>query len=135
MMSKISHSISLGIENHQDHIYLYFKAVGKLTHDDYEMVVPMLESTLGEVRYPDVKALCDCSEFEGWELRAAWDDFKLGLSHGNAFSKIAVFGKPGWQKTMSQIANWFTSGEVRFFEDAGSARAWLCQPQDRTLQK
>lgn len=124
-MTTLTHGISLGLENHNEHIHLYFKAVGKLTHEDFELMVPMLESTLGEVRHPDVKALFDCTEFQGWELQAAWDDFKLGLRHGNVFTKIAIFGKKPWHKAMSNIAKWFTSGEVKYFEDANDARVWL----------
>ncbi|XOV79723.1 MAG: STAS/SEC14 domain-containing protein [Aestuariibacter sp.] len=124
-MTSLAHGISLGIESHDEQIHLYFKAVGKLTHNDFDIMVPMLESTLGEVREPRVKALFDCTEFKGWELQAAWDDFKLGLRHGNAFAKIAIFGDKPWHKTVSKVANWFTSGKVQYFENVTEARAWL----------
>jgi len=29
------------------------------------------------------------TELQGWELRAAWDDFKIGLKHGGDFEKVA----------------------------------------------
>ena len=53
----------------------------------------MLDSALSAVKEPKVKVLIDGTELEGWELSAAWDDFKLGLKHGNEFENIAIFGK------------------------------------------
>ena len=67
----------------------------------------------------------DGSELEGWELRAAWDDFKLGLKHGGEFDKIAIFGNKKWQEYASKLASWFISGDVEFFDDPGKALAWL----------
>lgn len=60
-------------------------------------------------------------------LRAAWDDFKLGLKHGNEFDKIAIYGNKKWQEYLSKIASWFISGDVKFFEDANEALEWLQQ--------
>lgn len=81
----------------------------------------MLES----VSEPNVNVLIDGSELEGWELKAAWDDFKLGLKHGNEFSKIAIFGNKKWQEYISKIGSWFISGEIKYFEDADDALGWL----------
>ncbi len=67
------------------------------------------------------------TELEGWELRAAWDDFKLGLTYGNKFGKIALFGKKEWMKWASKVGSWFTSGEVKYFEDEKEALTWLCE--------
>ena len=62
---------------------------------------------------------------EGWELRAAWDDFKLGLKQGSEFDKIAIFGNRQWQEYAAKIGSWFISGEVKYFEDSNKALAWL----------
>ncbi|MEN8173523.1 MAG: STAS/SEC14 domain-containing protein, partial [Chloroflexota bacterium] len=72
-----------------------------------------------------VKVFIDGSEFEGWELRAAWDDFKLGLKHGNNFEKIAIYGNKKWQQYTSKIGAWFISGEVKYFDDTEEALNWL----------
>jgi len=52
----------------------------------------MIDSALAKVKAPKVKVLIDGTELEDWEPRAAWDDFKLGLKHGNEFVKIAIYG-------------------------------------------
>lgn len=119
------HGLSIGIERSDDDFFLSLKAQGKLTHKDYEIITPMIDSALAEVREPKVKALIDGTELEGWEPQAAWDDFKLGLKHGNEFVKIAIYGDKGWQKAISKIASWFIFGEVQYFDNANDAIEWL----------
>ena len=97
-MNTIKHGLSIGIERIGDDFFLSLKATGKLTHEDYLKINPMIDSALEGVDDPEIKAFIDGSELEGWELRAAWDDFQLGLKHGNKFSKIAIFGNKKWQE-------------------------------------
>ena len=76
------HGITIGIERIGSEPVLVFKATGKLTHKDYEAIVPVLDSSLEGINSNHIKMLVDITEFTGWELRAAWDDFKLGLKVG-----------------------------------------------------
>lgn len=122
------HGISIGIERVNADYFLYIKATGRLTHADYALITPLIDYVLQGVEDPQVKVLVDAREFEGWELRAAWDDFKLGLKHGKEFSRIALFGNKHWQEVASRIANWFVSGEVHYFEECDEALEWLTQP-------
>ena len=124
-MNITRHGLSIGIERMNEEFFLSLKAVGKLTHEDYEKINPMIDSALEGVKDPKVKAYIDASELEGWELRAAWDDFKLGLKHGNHFEKIAIFGNKKWQEYAAKIGTWFVSGEVKYFESADEALNWL----------
>jgi len=119
------HGLSIGIERTGDDFFLSFKAQGKLTHRDYEKMTPMLDSALAEVKQPKVKMFIDGTELEGWETRAAWDDLKIGLKHGNEFEKIAIYGNKKWQETTAKIGRWFLSGEVKYFEDENEAITWL----------
>jgi len=119
------HGLSVGIERINNEFFVALKAIGKLTHEDYEIITPMIDSALAEVKEPNVKILIDASEMQGWELRAAWDDFKLGLSHNNEFHKIAIYGHATWQKAIAKIGSWFASGDVQFFEYKDDALAWL----------
>ncbi|WP_346837511.1 STAS/SEC14 domain-containing protein [Microbulbifer sp. SAOS-129_SWC] len=129
------HGISIGVERVGNEFYLYFKAVGRLTHDDYRQITPLIDFALREVKAPRVRALMDVREFDGWELRAAWDDFKLGLKHGSEFSRVALLGDEKWQKTAARIANWFVAGEVRYFQDADEALEWLSQMETEAADK
>lgn len=124
-MTNTRHGLSIGIERSGNDFFLFLKAKGKLTHADYETITPMIDSALGAVKQPKVNVLIDGTELEGWELRAAWDDLKLGLKHGNEFEKIAIFGNKHWQEIIAKVGSWFISGEVKYFDDAATALSWL----------
>ncbi|WP_075989559.1 STAS/SEC14 domain-containing protein [Vibrio fluvialis] len=124
-MSFQRHGVSIGLDRVDEQFFVVIKAVGTLTHQDYEIMTPMLDAALVKVNEPKAKVLFDATELEGWELRAAWDDFKLGLKHGSDFDKIALYGKPGWQELAAKIGSWFISGEIRFFDDYAQALEWL----------
>jgi len=119
------HGLSIGIERSGTDFFLSLKAVGKLTHHDYKTITPMIDSALEAIKNPEVKVLIDGTEMEGWELRAAWDDFKLGLKHGNKFTKIAIYGNKNWQEISAKVGSWFISGEVKYFASLESALRWL----------
>jgi hypothetical protein len=127
-MAFIKHGLSIGIERIGSEFFVSLKAVGRLSHADYEVITPMLDSALAEVTHPDVKVLIDGTEMEGWDLRAAWDDLKLGLKHGNEFKKIAIYGNKNWQEIAAKIGSWFVSGEVCYFSDPIAAVEWLNLP-------
>ena len=124
-MSVNRHGLTIGIERINDNFFLSIKATGKLTHDDYKIITPIIESALEGVDQPKIKAIFDGTELEGWELRAAWDDFKIGLKHGSEFEKIAIFGNKRWQEISTKVGSWFMSGEVRYFDDRDDALKWL----------
>ena len=124
-MNMTRHGLSIGIERVGNEFFLSLKAIGTLTHEDYEKITPMIDSALASISDPKVKVFIDGSELEGWELRAAWDDFKLGLKHGSEFDKIAIFGNKQWQEYAAKIGSWFISGEVKYFEDSDEALTWL----------
>lgn len=119
------HGLSIGIDRIGNHFFLSFKAVGTLTHEDYQRIVPMIEAALAQVEEPHIKALVDASLLEGWELRAAWDDLKLGLKHGREFDRIAIYGHKRWQEMAAKIGSWFIGGEARFFTDYEEAIRWI----------
>ncbi len=119
------HGLTIGIERVNEEFFLTLKATGKLTHEDYEVITPMLDGALAAVENPRIKAFIDATELQGWEARAAWDDFRLGVKHGRQFAKVAILGNKKWQSYAAKLASWFVSGEVQYFEDAQSAEEWL----------
>lgn len=124
-MKNLRHGVSIGLERTGSRFFLVIKAVGKLTHDDYQIMTPLLDSALGSVKQAKVNMLFDASELEGWELRAAWDDFKLGLKHGSEFVKIAIYGNKNWLEKSARVGNWFISGELQYYQNIDNALAWL----------
>jgi len=125
VMSSVKHGLSIGMQRVGNTFFLSLKAVGTLTHEDYEMITPIIDSSLESIKNPKVKAFIDITEFEGWELRAAWDDFKIGLQHGNEFVKIAIYGNKNWQEVAAKISSWFVAGEIKSFIDEEEALSWL----------
>lgn len=119
------HGLSIGIERVDNHFFLSMKAIGKLTHEDYQIITPMIDAALEGVTDPKVDVLIDATQMEGWELRAAWDDFKMGLKHGSEFKKIAIIGNKKWQQNVAKMGGWFVSGEVKYYESEEDALVWL----------
>ena len=119
------HGLSIGMERTGDEFFLSLKAQGKLTHEDYKIITPIIDSALAKVNTPKVKVLFDGLEFEGWEARAAWDDFKIGLKHGSEFEKIAILGNKKWLEWAANIGRWFIAGDIQYFENEHDAITWL----------
>ena len=124
-MNIVKHGLSIGIERMGSDFFLTLKAVGKLTHKDYQLITPMIDSALAVVNEPKVNVLIDGTELEGWELRAAWDDFKLGLKHNNEFNKISIYGNKNWQEIVAKVGAWFITGEIKYFDNLADAINWL----------
>ena len=122
----IKHGLSIGINRINDEFLMTFKAIGTLTHKDYEEITPMIESALKGVNKPKIKMLVDITEFEGWEARAMWDDFKVGLNIGFNFEKIAMYGSHSKLIDYSvKISSWFTKDSIQEFSSEEEAIAWL----------
>jgi hypothetical protein len=119
------HGLSIGIERIDDTFFLSLKAIGKLTHQDYGTITPMIDSALEGVTSPKLNVYIDGTELDGWEARAAWDDFKLGLKHGGEMEKVAIVGNKRWQELSAKLGSWFVGGEIQFFEESDAALAWL----------
>ncbi|KGY14349.1 hypothetical protein NM22_02505 [Vibrio tubiashii] len=119
------HGITLGIERFGEDSLLVIKARGKLTHQDYQVIGPILDSTITGLDQKRIKLLVDITEFSGWELRAAWDDFQLGAKIGLNFEKVAIYGDKNWQSLAAKVGSWFVSGEMSSFGDYKSAVDWL----------
>ncbi len=124
-MSNSRHGLSIGIERTGSSFFMTMKAIGKLTHEDYKTITPMIDSALAGVKEAKVKMLIDGTEMEGWEARAAWDDFKLGIKHGKEFEKIAIYGNKNWQEIAAKVGSWFVTGEVKYFEHCDDALQWI----------
>lgn len=119
------HAIAITINQSGNNIIMTMKIVGKLKHSDYELLVPTLQHAIAGVQEPKIKALVDILDFEGYELRALWDDFKFGLQFNKEFSKIAVVGNKKWEEIGINMANWFMHADTKYFEIKEDALSWL----------
>lgn len=105
-----------------------FRLSGRLSHADYQTFLPRLEKLIEESGRLSV--LLELVDFHGWDLAAAWDDFRFGMAHPDGFERIAIVGHGALQRWMTLMAKPFISAGVRFFEQEqlGDAWDWLREP-------
>lgn len=97
--------------------------IGKLTDRDYKKFSPQLDRLVAE--HGRVRALIDMTAFEGWTLKAAWDDFILGVSHWNDFERCALIGDRSWERASVIALNALSKSNVRFFTANERREAWV----------
>ena len=125
MSNNVEHGISIGINRVDDTFFIKLKINGTLTHQDYKMMIPMVENSIKDVSQPKVKLLVDAIDFDGWEVEALWDDLKFGLGHIELFNKIAFVGNKKWEEYAIKISNWFMIGDIEYFENMDDALNWI----------
>jgi len=106
------------------------RASGKLSHEDYQDFLPKLETQIKELK--KVSILFELDGFSGWDLEAAKDDFKFGMSHLDNIERFAVVGDKAWEHWMvAMVKPFMPSGTVRYFnhENLQEAWDWLREPE------
>lgn len=124
-MTDIRHGFTLHFDRTAPRTIVILHAYGTLTHQDYLTMTPSLEGIIKQLQ--EVYLLLDCQHLKGWQLQAAWDDFRLGMKHHSHFKKIAILGDEKWLQVASKVAGWFVDGEVKILTDLDQARDWLYQ--------
>jgi hypothetical protein len=116
----------LTIEPHTPDNVVVGHASGKLTHEDYEGFRRHVEEMIHE--HGSARVMLDLNDFHGWDLRAAWDDLKLGLQHAGRFDRCAILGDRPWEEWMIKLAKPFF--RVQYFDRSQREAAWrwLMQP-------
>ncbi len=98
---------------------------GMLAKTDYEFFVPEFERLIRQQGTSSL--LLDMTELRGWEVGAAWEDFKFGVDHFTDIKRLAMIGETKWQQGMAIFCKPFTNATVRYFDRprAAEAREWL----------
>jgi len=126
-MQKIAKGVNMTIQCNEENggKVLVVHVSGKLVKADYEQFVPECERLIRQ--YGQLSLLFDMSDFHGWELSAAWEDFKFGIEHFADIERLAMVGDKKWQQGMAIFCKPFTKAAVRYFDhaDAAEARKWL----------
>jgi len=110
-----------------------FKLCGKLHDEDYKQFVPKMETIL--TAEGKVRLLIQLEDFHGWDLHAAWDDFKFSLKHHSDFEWIAIVGDRKWEKWMSNFCKPFTTAKVRYFDRSEVDAAWKWLKANEDLEE
>jgi hypothetical protein len=106
---------------------LAVKAVGKVTREDYSLVlIPAVEEMLK--KYDKIRFIYELGrDFRGFTAGALWDDAKVGFRHLTAFEKIAVISDEEWITTAVTFFALFIPCPVKIFrtEEMSSAQLWI----------
>jgi len=98
---------------------------GKLTHEMYGELVPVVERQVRE--HGRLRMLFVMRDFHGWTAGALWEDLKFDLKHFRDIRRLALVGEARWQKGMAAFCKPFTTAEVEYFplEKLEEARDWV----------
>jgi len=113
------------ISSENDSNLIYLKIIGKLTDTDFKEIIPAFEQKLDS--FNELNIFVDLIELEGWEWRAAWDDFALGIKYWKNLKKISILGDKRWIKLSVTVSHKLIPAEVRFFDSFRKKEAldWL----------
>jgi len=104
-----------------------YEAKGKVTASDYETVlIPSVQRSLE--KHDKVRLLYHLGdEFTGFEVRALWDDVKIGLRHITAWERIALVTDVAWLRTTARAWGLVMPGVVRVFTNSelSAAKEWV----------
>ena len=92
---------------------------------DYKKLLPLLKNALD--KHSKIRWYFEMVDFEGWELKAFWEDVKFDTKHANDFDKVAMVGEKKWEEKMSDLMGFFSSGEVKYFDisEKETAFKWI----------
>jgi len=119
------HGISIAVKRSEKRVFIEVSMFGKLKHEDYQLFVPMVDKALKGAKGLEVDLLADMRGFKGWEFLAAWDDFKFGVKHRNAFDKVAIIGNKKWEEASVAMMSHLMKGKSKFFKEREKALSWL----------
>ncbi|NIV40102.1 MAG: STAS/SEC14 domain-containing protein [Anaerolineae bacterium] len=101
-----------------------FKVSGKLTAEDYDLLLPRLDEAIEA--QGRINLLVVMGGFDGWAgLEAAKADFELGTHQYRQVDRAAFVGEKRWQKWAINMMDPFTRRTVeRFFDPEHLDEAW-----------
>ena len=101
-----------------------FKVSGKVTAEDYDVLLPRLDEAISA--HGRINLLVLMGDLKGWDgLDAAKADYKFGTQEYRQVEKAAFIGDKKWQEWMIKIMDPFTRRtDERFFNDDQLENAW-----------
>jgi hypothetical protein len=101
---------------------LGFKLSGKLHDEDYKKFVPLVDA--GIAKEGKARILAHFHDFQGWDLKALWDDIKFSTTHCTKIERIALVGDKTWEKWMAKVCKPFTMAKIQYFDASQIDAAW-----------
>ena len=116
--------MAVQVTNQQSDRIIEVATTGKLTRDDYDTFVPVIES---EMKKGKVKILFSMHDFSGWDAGALWEDIKFDMKHFGEIERLAMVGEKKWEEGMAWFCKPFTTAKISYFDhtEIDAARSWL----------
>lgn len=101
------------------------RASGKLTQEDYDHLIPASQRVIAS--QGKMRMLLLMEDFHGWELGAAWDDLRFGVTRASKIERVAIVGEKAWQEWMIKIGKVFAPSPVKYFDanERAEAERWV----------
>jgi len=74
---------------------------------------------------PKMRLLMDLTRMSGFTLDVAWEEIRFTRAHAHDFRRIAVVSNYQWLGWAGWLSAAFTDAEVKTFDNAADAEAWL----------
>src|SRR5262245_57830771 len=112
---------------HSSDKVLGFRMSGKLHDEDYKKFVPMVDEAIA--KSGKVRLLAEFHDFQGWDMKALWDDIKFSTTHCTKIERIELVVEKSWEKWMAAVCKPFTMAKIRYFDagETAAAQAWLAE--------
>jgi len=100
-------------------------ANGKLQQQDIEKVHPIIHAILDKGL--KIRWYLEMNNFEGWNIKGLWKDFKMDVAHERDYERIAVVGEKKWQEWAREFMKPFTNANIKYFEisQKEDAKKWI----------
>lgn len=113
------------ISIHVEHNIVFTIADDKLTNEDYNRLIPLLQEKIRS--FGTIRWYFEMKEFEGWSLSAMWRDLKFDFKNTEKLERIAMVGDKKWEKELTQLMKPFTGAAIKYFDLTAKdeAKNWI----------
>ena len=113
------------ILNSENEQVIAVKIKGDISKKDVQKIHPIIHNITNKGM--KVRWYFELEDFTGYDLKGLWEDLKVDAAHFNEYGKMAMVGDKKWQKLAAEATVFFTSSEVRFFEQnqKEQAKQWI----------
>lgn len=113
------------IHEGENGIYLEIQLSGKLTKEDYQHFVPVIQKRITD--QGKVRLLVSLHDFHGWTMGALWEDTKFDFSHFSDINRLALVGESKWEAGMAAFCKPFTTAKIKYFDQSefAAAKSWI----------
>jgi hypothetical protein len=109
---------------------LGIKIDGKLTRDDYDLLIPYINRLRQEVGR--LRLMWDMTECEGLDTQALWEDLTMQLHQFHEIPRVAVVGDRHWMECGTKVYRPLLKTTVKYFGPDQLDTAWTWVEGDET---